>query len=240
MQDHTHFESFQIRASETDTSGQGSLPALCDLLQEVAGNHARKLNFDITDLFKKNLTWVLHRLHIRMHHYPEWRQAIEIETWPSKGDALRAYRDFKIRNSDQDVIGVCLSYWMMINLKNRRPVRMPEEVLELGLRDDPHTLEVQSGKVHNIIEFSNHQTFRVRKSDLDMNRHVNNVAYIRWISDCLPAEELIEEMDIQFLMEAGLDEQITCAWKSDGLKRYFRISTADDKVMAMARISLVG
>jgi acyl-ACP thioesterase len=236
MTEHTHFESFQIRASETDSSGDASLPALCDLLQEVAGNHAQKLNFDITDLFKKDLTWVLHRLHIRMNRYPAWREQIEIETWPSKGDALRAYRDFKIRDEKGEISGMCLSYWMMINLKNRRPVRMPQEVLDLGLRDDPHTIPVQSAKVHNESELAEKQLFRVRKSDLDMNNHVNNVAYIRWITDCIERGKVITELDIKFLMEVGIGEEVHCCWTENEGEYLFRIEAeGGNKVLALAR-----
>lgn len=85
-------EEFKIRASEVDSSRQASLPAICNLLQEVAGNHAHRLEFDITDLRKRKLTWVLHRLKIVMDRFPDWRETITIRTWPSGGDGLRAHR----------------------------------------------------------------------------------------------------------------------------------------------------
>lgn len=98
-------ESFKIRASEIDADQKATLPAICNLLQEIAGNHARQLEFDITDLQQNKLTWVLHRLRLKMDRFPDWRETITVQTWPSGGDGLRAYRDFRILGTDGSTIG---------------------------------------------------------------------------------------------------------------------------------------
>ena len=73
-------ETFTIRASEVSPEGRATLPSICYLLQEVAGNNALELNFDISQLKEKNLTWILHRLHVKMDTFPKWRDTITIET----------------------------------------------------------------------------------------------------------------------------------------------------------------
>ncbi|HBX66390.1 MAG TPA: acyl-[acyl-carrier-protein] thioesterase, partial [Balneolaceae bacterium] len=169
-----HSENFTIRASEVGAGGQITLQAVCGLFQEVAGNHALKLDFDITQLQEKDLTWVLHRMDIKMERYPNWREKITIETWPAAGDALRAYRDYRILDEEENQIGACLSYWMMINMKTRRPTRMPQEVLDLRLTDLEHVMPIKSDKIESFDEPDMEKKFVVRKSDLDMNNHVNN------------------------------------------------------------------
>ena len=236
MDNNTYKESFKIRANEVDHDGEATLPALCNLLQEVAGNHALLLNFDITDLFKKNLTWVLHRLHVKVFRYPKWREEIEIETWPSRGDALRAYRDFRITNKDGEVLAVSLSYWMMINLENRRPTRMPAEVLDMSFRDD-HTLEVRNDRIKLSDELMPCAQFKVRKADLDMNNHVNNVNYIQWMCDAIPDDNSkLHEMDVQFLMEALRGETIECAYhpNADGSISFQIQNTVSGNKLAVA------
>ncbi len=140
-------ELFKIRASEVNEEATATIPAICSLFQEVAGNHALTLNFDITQLHQQNLTWVLHRMNIKMNRYPKWREKVTIETWPAAGDALRAYRDYDIIDENKESIGSCLSYWMMINLKTRRPTRMPKEVLELRLENVDHVMEIKSNRL---------------------------------------------------------------------------------------------
>lgn len=231
-------ESFKIRANEVDASGRATLPAICNLLQEVAGNHALELEFDITDLHKQNLTWVLHRMHIQMHSYPEWRKRITIETWPAAGDALRAYRDYRILDDQGKELGVALSYWMMINMDSRRPTRMPQEVLDLRLSGREHTLPIQNDRISTKVDWEDVTSFHVRKSDLDMNKHVNNVTYIQWICDaCGDTEYRIKEMDIQFLQESIEGDQLICSKHNEANNCTYLLSHhSTNKALAVARI----
>lgn len=195
-------EQFKIRATEIDQNQKATLPAICNLLQEVAGNHAQKLEFDITDLQQNQLTWVLHRLCVKMNRFPDWREIITIQTWPSSGDGLRAYRDFLILDSDGNTIGKSLSYWLMMNTKSRRPVRIPKEILKMAPKNTEHVLPVTDGNFAEIEQPENSQSFQVRKTDLDLNQHVNNVRYIEWALACLPEDSQISQIDIKFLGES--------------------------------------
>lgn len=205
-----HKERFTIRASEVDQRGQVTLTAISQLFQEVAGNHALKLNFDISQLHEQNLTWVLHRMDIQMQRFPKWRQTITIETWPAAGDALRAYRDYRIMDEDGNEMGCCLSYWMMINLKSRRPTRMPQEVLELRLADREHVLPVKNDRLKPFEPEGKGVEILVRTSDLDMNEHVNNARYVEWVMEALSVEsqQEIRHLDIMFLQETGAGTRI--------------------------------
>lgn len=231
-------ESFKIRANEVDSHAKATLPALCSLFQEVAGNHALKLNFDITQLQEQDLTWVLHRMDIEVYRFPEWREEIVIETWPAAGDALRAYRDYKILDNGGKTIGVCLSYWMMINIKTRRPSRMPKEVLNMRLTDIDHVLEPNNNRLRPFNESNHPRYFEVRNSDLDMNNHVNNARYVEWImehySNSIPLS--VKAIDIQFLRESVSGDEITSDYlKKDNDTYLHQLKNQDDEVLVLAR-----
>ena len=234
----TYREKYKIRSSEVATDGKAKLQSICDLLQETAGNHALKLNFDISQLKEQNLTWMLHRLHVIMDRFPGWRDEITIKTWPSSGDSLRAYRDFVIMDADGEEIGRCLSYWLMINIETRRPVRMPEEVLKMAPADTKHVLEVQKNRIDFDIEAEGSSEFRVRRSDLDLNHHLNNVAYIEWALEALPAERRVRKIDIEFLAECTEGEEVKSEYaesKPKSNEHFHRIiRKSDNKVSARA------
>ena len=201
-------EEFKIRASEIDSDQKATLPALCNLLQEIAGNHAQELHFDITDLRENKLTWVLHRLSVKIDRFPDWRETISIKTWPSSGDGLRAYRDFQILDKDNNVIGRSLSYWLMMNIESRRPVRIPKKILQMAPHDTDHVLPIQDTDFTEIKAADHDQSFRVRKSDLDLNRHVNNVRYIEWALACRPDKDKPTDIDIKFTAESVLGDTV--------------------------------
>jgi acyl-ACP thioesterase len=204
-------ESYTIRASETGPTGKTRVDSIANYLQEIAGNHASVLNFDVTDLQKNEMTWVLHQLHLKMERMPDWRESIEIETWPSSGDRLRAYRDFRITDSEHNEIGVALSYWVIMDMKSRRPVRIPQEIIDMQLPEGNHVLPLSSGATINQLK-SDALPFSVRRTDTDINRHANNVAYIRWLTESLPEEiyfnKACTELNIQYLSEVLLEHEI--------------------------------
>lgn len=201
-------ESFKIRASEVNIHQKATLPAICELLQEVAGNHARQLKFDITDLQQDKLTWVLHRLRVEMDQFPDWRDTITIQTWPSGGDGLRAHRDFLILDSENNIIGKSLSYWLILDVESRRPKRIPKTILESVPEKSEHVMSISEGNFKKVKEPQETQLFTVRKSDLDLNRHVNNVRYVEWGLACLPEEKVKSILDIKFTGEAGLGDTV--------------------------------
>jgi len=203
-------EEFKIRANEVGNNGKLTIPALCGLFQEIAGNHALVLNFDITHLQENGFTWVLHRMDIQVNTLPNWRETITIETWPAAGDALRAYRNYIVINSKGEVLISCLSYWMMINMKTRRPTRMPQEILNTRLADRKNVLEVQSSKIPAFDDPETSKNISVRRADLDMNEHVNNVRYLEWMEEPLNTGQisLIKKVDVIFMREALLGDTI--------------------------------
>lgn len=231
-----HAEHFKIRASEVDFNGKATLPALCSLFQEVAGNHALKLNFDISQLHKQNLTWVLHRMDIKIDRFPKWRDTITIETWPAAGDALRAYRDYRILDEDGKQIGACLSYWMMMNLETRRPTRMPQEVLDLRLNEIEHVMPIKTSRMKPFEESDKQGKLSVRKSDLDMNQHVNNARYVEWMMELYNEKEArsIHEIDIMFMKESVAGDELTSELKySDEIQKH-QLKNQNGDVLALA------
>lgn len=236
-----HSERFIIRANEVDTSGILTIPAICNFFQEVAGNNAKDLNFDITDMKEQNLTWVLHRMDIHLESSAKWREEITVETWPATGDALRAYRNYRLLDSNGTEFGNCLSYWMVMNLETRRPSRIPQEVLDTRLTDRPHVTEVKNNRIKPSKEADNEKRIIVRRSDLDMNNHVNNVRYIEWMLESISNIEVqkISNLDIIYMRETFVDDELIASsyQEADGTL-IFKISSGDDKIIAVAEAQL--
>ncbi|MDR9419905.1 acyl-[acyl-carrier-protein] thioesterase [Gracilimonas sp.] len=230
-------ESFKIRANEVNQEKKATLGAICSLFQEVAVNHALKLNFDITQLNEQNLTWVLHRMDINIDRFPDWRETIIIETWPAAGDALRAYRDYRILDASGKQIGCCLSYWMMMNLNTRRPTRMPKEVLDMRLKEFDHVLPVKTDRVKPFENPDTESTFTVRNSDLDMNNHVNNARYVEWMLESLEIEQKnkITTLDVMFMKESVAGDTVISQCKStanDSYKHQLKNQNGDTLLIA--------
>jgi len=210
---HIHQEHFIVRASETAPHQGMHMSALAKLLQEVAGNNARSLAFDITDMHAQKLSWVLHRLHIYIQRMPKWREEIQINTWPALGDAVRAYRNYEILDSEGQPLVHSLSYWMVLDLKSRKATRIPENLTKRTFSDRPLVLEATTRRLKpfDSMAAESSMTFQTHSYHLDMNKHVNNTHYLDWLLEILTEKERQDlcELDVVFLRELYAQQSIT-------------------------------
>jgi acyl-ACP thioesterase len=237
-----HKETFNVRSYELSPSGEATLPVIANFFQEAAGKNAKDLNFDIEDLHEKGVTWVLYRMHIKMDKFPVRWQHVTVNTWPSSGDGIRAFRDYQLVDEDGNVLGKGVSQWMVLNIKNRRPARIPKEILEMGLTVSEHQLPIDKTPFPEMGTPDAVRTLTTGQHHLDMNHHVNNVRYIEWMTGYVP-DNLSKgltctELKIQYHRECGVDQTIDIKSKkmSDG-KYLHVIINSDSHVMLAEGIS---
>ncbi len=182
----TYEHHFTVRSYEVDVSGRSTLPQVANYFQEAAGKHANKLEFDISHLQAKGLTWVLYRMHIKIDQFPKRWEEVTVQTWPSSGDGIRAYRDYELKAAGGKRLGVGISQWMVLDIKKRRPVRMPSEIMKMGFNVESHLLTVEKSPFLKMKNSEFKAVVQVGRQDLDMNNHANNVKYIDWMVSYLP------------------------------------------------------
>jgi len=204
-------QEFEILSFQVDLEGRAHLSALMNYLQDAARGHSIREGFSVFDLFAKGVTWVVSRYHVVINRYPRLGEKIQVKTWASGKHGYYALRDFKAHDAEQKTILTATSSWMIIELENRRPVKVenlfPDALVltERALNDDFPTLPIVENLDHRA-------TFRVLFEDLDYNRHVNNVVYSRWAVEGMPQEVLFserpEELEINYRSEAFWGDEI--------------------------------
>jgi len=199
-------ENFRIRAYEVDATSRASVPAITNWLQEVAGNHATALGWAVDALQAQGRTWVLSRLHLRLGRPPAWREDVRVNTWPAGVHRLFALREFRIEEQSGREIGVATTGWLLLDLATRRPVRLPKDLEEIARRTPARVLADPFDRLEEVESLELQRPVGVRFSDLDMNRHANNVSVIAWTLEALPEEVVLRaslvELEIEFRAEA--------------------------------------
>jgi acyl-ACP thioesterase len=235
-----HQEKFTVRSYEMDVQGMASVPAICNYLQEVAGNHATELGVAVYHLCKKNMTWVLSRLNMKVNRFPFWREEIKIETWPSGRQSKFATRDFMIFDQKHKILVKATSSWMIVDLKTQKPIVMPEFMDEIRLPDRQRAIEDNFPKMIHPKNPTSERTFDVRLSDLDINQHVNNVKYIEWALETVPFEiwkaKVLSGLEVTFRSETKYGESIIIQSEQNGdIFTHNVISENDKRELALLR-----
>lgn len=192
----------RIRGNEAGPSQLLTMSALANILQEAAGNHAvamwgRSSAGFATDpeLEEAGLIFVMTRMQIQVQRYPRWGDLVQVETWFQAAGKLGAQREWLVRDlATGEVLAAATSTWVMINIHSRRPSRMPELVRVKSAffaREPPRLAlpeDVTRAKLPAVREPSALRGHRqvARRCDMDMNGHVNNVAYLGWTLEAVP------------------------------------------------------
>ena len=222
-------ETFPVRYDETGPNKRATMTTVASMIQECACNHVQALwgraQSTPRVMREGSLAFVQTRLHVIMHEYPKWGDQVEVKTWldvPGKATARRDY-ELVLCDAPEGVcksLGAATSRWVAFNVETRKMARMPalviEQVSQCAL-PSCHALGAgyKAGKLPNIRDVSGLSrpiTHSVRRSDMDMNGHVNNVVYAEWILETVPpkmyaAFELCE-MEIEFLNECNYGDMV--------------------------------
>ncbi|XP_047307870.1 oleoyl-acyl carrier protein thioesterase 2, chloroplastic-like [Impatiens glandulifera] len=206
-------ENFIVRCYEVGINKTATVETIANLLQEVGCNHAQSVGFS-TDGFattlsmrKLHLIWVTARMHIEIYKYPAWSDVIEIETWCQGEGRIGTRRDWILKDyATGEVIGRATSKWLMMNEDTRRLQKVTDDVRdELNIYCPKETRlsfpEPNNKSLKKISKLEDPAQYTKlglvpRRADLDMNQHVNNVAYIGWVLESIP-QDIIDTHELQ-------------------------------------------
>ncbi len=209
-----HYEqSFYIKSFDIDFNQDLKLSMLFSYLQNIAEEHATLLGVGYDHLVNDGIAWILSRSKLDIKRMPKWKETIKIKTWAKGIDRLFALRDFLVYDSSGNVIISVTQNWLLISMKNLRPLKI--ESLGGFLNDSTlHAIDEKLDKLiipedANVVD---RITKDIRTSDIDINLHVNNAKYADWILDMLVDEflnkEKIESVEINFLSEIKINSRI--------------------------------
>lgn len=219
-QDYKYSVPFNVRSYEVDHEQEATISTICDYFQEAAGLHAQQLHFDISDLQKRGLTWILYKLQVKVHDFPKRWESLEVVTWPSTGDGVRAYRDYELYGEKGTLLAAGLSQWMMLDLQKNRPARIPDQLMSQRFKTNQHVLDIHKTNLQNLKGENADWITTASLNDLDMNRHVNNVRYIDWITGYNLNGPLkgkkCTEIVIQFAAETKAGDKVYLACETSG------------------------
>jgi len=210
-----HEKIYSINVCQTDIKEQLSLFGLFDLFQDIAGRHASILGFGREHLMANHNFWVLSRLSARINIMPAMWSDVTLRTWPRGTDGIFAIRDFEMMSSSGEKIIGASSSWVIVDYDSHRLQRPDRTLSILNLEfPDQRALDENAVKIGALQETDRVVTTHiVTTSDLDINMHVNNAVYIKWIYDTYSPEfistHIPEAIDVNYVSECHYGDNIS-------------------------------
>jgi acyl-ACP thioesterase len=218
-------DSFEVRLNEVNHLGKTKPVHILNWFQHASSTHSSVVGYPVTDLIKKNLTWVITRYHIIIKKYPQWRDKITVSTWRSGERPGFAPREFKVEDSLGSKLVYATSSFKLLDLETKKTVSP-----KIHLPDYPvlEKREIED-EFLSLSELQNpdfQKYLNVRRCDLDINSHVNNTLYLEWALESVPEDVFnhsqVCEIEIGFNRPSFYGDRIvSMTKKSDGDNNVF-------------------
>lgn len=191
----------RVRYSETDSKSNLTLTAIINYLQDCSTFQSDDLGVGIDYLVSHKLGWLIVYWHINILRRPKLDERIRIGTNPYAMKGFTGLRNFSIDTLDGERLVEADSYWVLMDLKNYAPVKVPEIFKEKYVLSPKFDMQYFPRKIIPPEGAGiKADTISVTTYHLDSNNHVNNSCYVNWGIDALASkDETFDPLDIKTL-----------------------------------------
>lgn len=196
-----------VNYSEVNSDGFMTVDAIVDRFQNCTMLHSETVGYGIKNIDDREGWWVLSSWQVDIVRSPRYLDKIKVYTNPYSFKGVFGSRNFWIEDEQGEIICKANSIWGYIDRKTFAPTRIPqEEGMAYGDDSTKLDMEYMPRKIAIPGELKALEPVKVRASQLDTNKHVNNCEYIKTFIDLAQIEEIPQRMRAEYRAQAKLGD----------------------------------
>ena len=185
------------------------------LMENIAGVHSNYCHFTFSDLAKDNLTWIIVNWRLKVYKRLGPDQKVKIHTWGQSFNKISMIREFKFFDSSNELCAVASSKWCLLNFVTGKLAPIPSNI-ESIFKGFNNEAVFNGSDIPKISvppsDFLDVDTYKIRRFDLDNNRHVHNLNYLNFAYEVLPENVYLgkefDNLEIAYKKEIKYGETI--------------------------------
>ncbi len=200
----------RVRYSEIGEDANMTLFSLFNNFQDCCTFHGEEAGVGLRHNTERGQGWVIANVQSAIKRMPRFGERLLITTWAEGFRGMVAHRNFSMKNTDGELLAEAATDWIFMDLKSRKPLRIPEEQIaayslypEKKLTCDPGKRKVRMPE-GGVTE----KAFLIQEHHLDTNGHVNNAQYIRMTMPYLPAGFEVHGLRVEYKKQAMLGDTV--------------------------------
>ena len=169
-------KSYTVGSRDVGNTNKATNKGMLKYLENIACTHSDQVGYGINTLQETKSVWVLLDWKFKLIERPIYGQTIKVKTWSRKMEKCCAYRDFQIFDENEKILAIATTKWAFIDLETRKIQRIPEEFASrYGSEPKRNVFEEEIEKLHEPKMEETTMFLKTRRTDLDINNHVNNL-----------------------------------------------------------------
>lgn len=191
-------------------------------------------SFNVEDETLRNrYAWIIYSWDVEIIEPIKYKDEITVTTKTIGIRKFYAYRNYEIKKDGKTCIKA-YSVFLLIDKNTKSIARIPKE-LEKAYGKEVSIYEGRKVSFDKSLDKT--KTIQIRKSDMDINLHVNNAVYMDYLKDLIDVEdEEIEYFKIIYKMEIKDKEFILGKTKENQKENDFELLSEDGKVYTYGKM----
>ena len=212
-------KEYEVRLEDLGKGNLATDIAILKMLEEIAEQNSFEVGYGLENLAETNAAWLLLDWQVEIIKRPKYKEKITVETWSRKMERCYGFRDFEIYNQQNELIVKGTSKWVLVDIEKRRPIRIDEEVNKKYAVYNDKGYNVFENEIEKIEELKEEELnfvkkYEIQRRDIDVNRHMNNIAYLEVAYEILPdevyTENTFKNIRITYKKELKYGEIVDC------------------------------
>lgn len=227
---------YQVGIKDIGMNNEMTNYAFLSFLEEIACTHSDIVKYGISDISTNKRVWLLMDWHLKVLERPKFGEKLTIRTWarPIQKNLFYTYRDFEVLSNNKKV-AIATSKWVLFDLETKRIAKIENSIISRYNPEEEFVLEQDIPKIKEPTEIIQKEKYIVKRSDIDINKHMHNLNYLKVAYEVLPEEEYFKEekneIRIMYKHQILLGETVNCYYSKEENKQTISIKSEDDKIL---------
>ena len=197
--------------SDFDVTSNVKPHRIMELMQDAATTHADELGIGWDYMDSQGLFWILSKVKIVFHKsVNRSTRGFKLYTWPVAANRLYLERRFETVDKQGEALFSSSTLWMIVERDTRKIVSrdVAAKYYNFDFDDAECGCDCNFDRMRRDESYALSYVRQVRRTDLDINRHVNNTNYVNYALDVLDETEQIAEAEIVYHKELKLGDTV--------------------------------
>lgn len=208
------------------------LSALLRWQQEAGERQVRRYKMDWEPLAAEGLAFVLTQGCGRVYRLPRVGEPVTLETWSDHVEHARFYRGYRLADRAGETLTESFASFCLVDVHTHRLCRPTPEIAGRlpGLRRESGC--PLPAPLKDLPAMEPAGEWRVRRSSVDLNRHLNNTVYADLLTDFIPAslrELPVKGYALRYLTEAREGDLLTLYYGARGEEHYVEVRAGETR-----------